>query len=207
VSRAIALQLGYGRGAATSIAIGNISVDLRHWNRYCAHGMTSMDPHTGEPTLGLPDAQEDWRRWIELNVNRARQELEPGADCHIGHYYLGMALHAIQDREAHAGMTNAEHAKRYLNRTDPDLDGAALARGRLVTHKFLAGFAAAGPGGIRNCKCGAANAYSMLIHPPDRARMDMDALGFLRQAVKWLQRDPPVVRWPSADGEAAGTHG
>lgn len=201
VSQRIALELGYSRYAALALAVGDVGVDLRHWRRDCAHGMTSMDPHTGLPTVAPRQAQIDWRTWIDTNLRKGRHELESRSDCSVGLYFVGMALHAVQDCEAHGGMTNAEHAKRYLNRTDPDLDPHALARGERATRSLLAGIFGADSVRLHRCAGRRSSAYQGIFRPPDGARVDIDPVGFLWQGMKWLHGDPPIVRWPAVGGE------
>jgi hypothetical protein len=196
-SRRIARELGYGDCAALWIGVGNAAVDLRYWRHDDAHGMTPMDARTALPALALDRAEANWRVWIERNERTARDWLTGTPNKPSGFYFLGMALHAVQDVESHMGMTIAEHARRYLKRDDPDVAGDALARGEVVTRQFLNAFRDTAPRSHRTgCRHPRALAYRAWLRPPDRAPIDADVAGYLWQGVKWLREEPPVVRWP-----------
>jgi hypothetical protein len=57
-------------------------------------------------------------------------------------------------------MTIAEHAKRYLNRTNPDLDQDALARGHSVSRTSLS--ALRGAGTLRRGDCALGHPHGVL---------------------------------------------
>jgi hypothetical protein len=107
-----------------------------------------------------------------------------------------MALHALQDRQAHLGMTNAEHAWLYLRRDDPDLVTDALARGEVVTRHFLTAFIQTTLGRAHPRRCHPWAAFRGLVDPPDSAQIDVDLPGYLWNGFRWLRTGPPIVRWP-----------
>jgi hypothetical protein len=205
-SQRIARELGYGDCVARWIAVGNAAVDVRHWRRDCAHGMTHMHEGTGLPALALDVAQAHWKSWIEHNERLAHDWLTRVPDQHAGYYFLGVALHAIQDQECHLGMTIAEHARRYLRRDDPDLVPDALARGEVVTRQYLGRLIETTPAPDRRTCCqSSSSAYRAFVRPPDGTPMDTDVSGYLWQGVRWLRTEPPIVRWPQPTLETPTT--
>ena len=205
-SRRIACEVGYGDCPARWIAVGNAAVDLRHWRRDCAHGMTRMHERTARPAVETEVAQAQWRSWIEHNERIARDWLTHLPDKHVGLYFLGVSLHAVQDRQAHLGMTLAEHAQRYLKRDDPDVVQDALVRGEAVTRTFLRAFMATNSAWQRRPCCRSpASAYRAFLQPPDGQPLDADVAGYLWQGMRWLRSEPPIVRWPQPAPESPTT--
>jgi len=205
-TRRIACELGYGDCPALWLAVGNSAVDLRQWKRDCAHAITAMNERTGSPAFSIEVAQAHWMSWIEHNERLARDWLTRVADQHAGYYFLGVSLHAIQDRQSHQGMTMAEHARRYLRWDDPDLVPDALVRGEIVTRQFLAAFIEMTAASDRRTCCrSSSSAYRAFVQPPDGTPMDTDVAGYLWQGLRWLHTAPPLVRWPQPTLETPTT--
>jgi hypothetical protein len=195
-----ARDLGFDWCASLYLAEGNLDVDLRYWGEENKpkHGMTPSDPKTGKPTMTAVESEAAWREWIETAGGRARDRLAQG-DCRSALYYLGQALHAVQDREAHQGMTNPEHSVLELKRKSPDEDKDARDRGRRQTRKFLEAFLAELTGAeqsvLKACKCG----KRLRVRRP---RLNfVGPVEFKLQGVEFIlnRRDPPTVRWPKTE--------
>jgi hypothetical protein len=195
-TRRIAQEVGFAPCQALWLAIGDCSVDLRHWTTDCAHGMTPVDTHTGQPTIDPDIARAGWQAWIDHHVRRASQQLEDRPHAHAPLYFMGLALHAIQDQEAHQGMTNTEHARRSVVGDDPDVAPAALERGAAVTCDALERFARQ----IRvdaaaHSRCHTRRAYAAFVWPPERAPMNINVASFVWLGRQWSRREPTVIRW------------
>jgi hypothetical protein len=191
----IARRLGFGHCAALFMAEGNMDVDLRHWDDEHMHGMTA-DPKTGKPTSDPRVAEEEWRKWIDENKAKGKSQIESG-DCRAALYYLGMALHSIQDREAHKGMMNPEHSVLELRGRSPDNDKAAKKAAEKETQKFLEEFLAGLPAALRQalkrCRCG----KKLTV---DRPPLNMDGpVEFKLEGAEYIlrHRKPKIVRWPT----------
>lgn len=199
----IAIDLGLGPCAAACLAAGDAAVDLLHFDDPIPHGMTPADDDTGEPTVSPDDAEQQWEDWITSHIQDCFDALDDG-DCCAALYALGMALHSIQDVEAHQGMTNAEHAKRWVCGKDPDgdpdNDPAAQARGEEATREFIQAFLDALSADdlevLEECDCDISVGLDM-IEQFNALDYSKQLLDFWWLGEKWCHRKdkPPKIRW------------
>jgi hypothetical protein len=190
----IARKLGFGGCAALFLAEGNMDTDLRHWDDEPMHGMTS-DPTTGKKSSDPKVAEKEWKDWIESNKDKAKDALKK-KDCRAALYHLGLALHSVQDREAHKGMMNPEHAVLELKRKSPDNDSeakkSAQKKSAELLKEFLDSLGAADRALLKKCGC----EEKLTVRRP---KLNMDGpVSFKLEGIKYIlsHRKPKKVRWP-----------
>lgn len=111
--------------------------DIFKWGEMAAHGQTPLAKD------GRPDdsaaAQERFQKFVKDHVKRAKDKCTGSeADTQEALYWLGFALHAIQDVGSHRGRTNEEHAyNAYVENKNPDHEAASFALARDLTERFL----------------------------------------------------------------------
>lgn len=189
----IARELGFGWCACLCLVHGNADVDLKHWGDEHAHGMTKAKDD-GTPTESAADAEKAWQKWVDDNLRDAKKEIEAGRCCNAL-YKLGRAIHSIQDREAHQGMTNAEHSVLEWEGDSPDDDAAGKRRAKKRTKELLEAFLASLTGAqrtaLKRCKC--SDALTVAGDP-----YDFDPIGFKTIGILLLigRKRPKHVQFP-----------
>ncbi|MEK6373845.1 MAG: caspase family protein [Acidobacteriota bacterium] len=81
--------------------------DFWEWGNPAAHGQSKQDKNLRPSSV--QKSQEDFIDWEVRSIGRVAENC---AKPRAALYYLGYALHGIQDLVFHGGMTNAEHAHR-----------------------------------------------------------------------------------------------
>ena len=80
--------------------------DFYDWSDPAAHGQSKCGP---DGALESGDFRANQKAWIQKHLGRFKTEVSAG-NPQLGLYFLGYALHSIQDLVFHAGMSNAEHS-------------------------------------------------------------------------------------------------
>ncbi len=108
--------------------------DFYEWEHPEAHAQTGNAPDASPTAF---DWQERWQKWMQTQLARSRQAADSG-DAKQALYFLGYALHGVEDLATHQGRTNAEHSyQAFLLRKDPDEDDAAIERAVDYAARFL----------------------------------------------------------------------
>jgi hypothetical protein len=126
--------------AVALIADASQDPDLFDWNTMGAHGQTKSDSTTGLPTETAEMAKAGWVSFIEKYVALAEAKCKAGSEgeTRLALYYLGYAMHAIEDVAPHRGRTNPEHAyNAYVEQKNPDEDKRAVDLATDLATSFL----------------------------------------------------------------------
>jgi len=192
----ISRRLHFGLCASYTLALGNIDVDLRHWDEEHQHGMTKANESTGKAEETPEEAEKAWQKIIDDRRREAKKALSDG-ECCRALFLLGQALHSTQDREAHHGMTNPEHAVLELRGKSPDDNRAGHRKAKLRTREFLRDFLAnlsrEDREKLKNCPC---DCIDGLPH----GKYNIDLGGFKRIGLRFLlnKRKYDKIRWPES---------
>jgi hypothetical protein len=117
--------------------------DIFQWDTMAAHGQTG-ECEKGEP-ITSESSQQCFVGWVQEHLRYARDACASGNLSH-SLYWLGFALHSVEDLASHRGRTNAEHAyNAYLENKNPDELTASEQLAQHMALRFMR--ATTGPGG------------------------------------------------------------
>ena len=98
--------------------------DFYEWGNPSAHAQAGNDPNTGRAQPG--PWQQHWIDWTRERFGRAIAAARAGRGDEAL-FWVGYALHAVQDLAAHRGRTNAEHSyNHHAEDHNPDEDTEAI---------------------------------------------------------------------------------
>lgn len=108
--------------------------DLYEWLNPSAHAQAGND-NRGRALVGPWQAK--WQEWMRRRLGQSLAAAKAGRVAE-SLYFLGYALHGVEDLASHFGRTNGEHAyMAYLAGRDPDADQAGIERARQFAYKTL----------------------------------------------------------------------
>lgn len=119
--------------------------DFYDWYTPAAHAQTDNDTEGRTIESGL-QAAANHVQWIKgLTRKLARHALR---DARSALFFLGYALHGVQDLATHRGITNAQHSftsRLFEGKSDPDHNEELRARARSYTERYVEFFKKAYP--------------------------------------------------------------
>ncbi|HLZ34073.1 MAG TPA: transglutaminase-like domain-containing protein, partial [Nitrospira sp.] len=122
--------------------------DFYEWGHPYAHAQTGSNDNDGTTNETQDKAIGNYLNWLRDLINRIYPAVADSPDH--GLFFLGYALHGIQDLAAHQGVTNAQHSyESYMNPgtsgVDCDHNNDNRKRATEYTAEFLKRFAAKDP--------------------------------------------------------------
>lgn len=106
-------SLGFSSDAISVVCDAAQDPDFYEWDHPCAHAQTSNNDN-GETNETPDNAINSYLEWLQGRINMIYPAAEESLD--YGLFFLGYALHGIQDLAAHQGVTNAQHSyETYIN--------------------------------------------------------------------------------------------
>jgi pimeloyl-ACP methyl ester carboxylesterase len=112
--------------------------DFYDFGTVAAHAQTPdgadlCGPDADKRTAIIEKAVDDYVAWVDAQFQRCAAELETG-ETRLALYWLGYALHGVEDLAVHAGITNGEHASTAAN---PDYGAADVALSSVYARRLL----------------------------------------------------------------------
>ena len=136
------------KAAREILADASQDPDLFAWDRMAAHGQTlGVSGASPEEVL---KAKRNWSDWIAFYVKMAEKYCADSdtSNHSRGIYFLGYAMHTMEDAMTHRGRTNPEHAYNASYEVSPDDDDNAVS----TAVKFTADITSAAlAGSTRSC--------------------------------------------------------
>lgn len=127
--------IGFPRRALSIMQDAASDPDFYEWTNPAAHAQTGSDPNTGHAQPGA--WQSAWAQWTRQYLRRGLEAAQAGRGAEAL-YFVGYALHSVQDLASRRGRTDAEHDfnSRFEDRNS-DEDKDAIDHAEYLTQKAL----------------------------------------------------------------------
>jgi len=130
-------EFKFHENAIDIVADASQDPDFYDWNTPCAHAQTNNDDK-GKTTESTEEAKVNYLKWIKNLTGEIVTLTEK--DVRSGLFFLGYAVHGIQDLATHKGITNAQHSylsKLFGRKDDPDHIEENRAKAREYSKKYI----------------------------------------------------------------------
>ncbi len=205
VTAKIAEEMGFSAPSVDILCDASQDPDFYDFETVAAHAQTPDEADlcgtdTGRRTAIIEKAQDDYLKWVHAHFQRCASGLQKGK-VRFSLYWLGYALHGIEDLAVHKGITNGEHASAADN---PDFEAADVALSYVYARRMLdEARSALGQDGFDRLRnhdgdgsLGPFEKRSKEIHPGgwdiDNGILDYKAAG---KRYKTIKPKPNPVRW------------
>jgi pimeloyl-ACP methyl ester carboxylesterase len=131
-------EMGFSAPGSNVLSDAAQDPDFYDFGTVAAHAQTPdkadlCGSDTDKRTAIIDRAVDDYVAWVDAQFQRCAAALEKG-DTRLSLYWLGYALHGVEDLAVHAGITNGEHASATAN---PDYGAADVALSSVYARRML----------------------------------------------------------------------
>lgn len=138
VSDKVAEELGFSAPARNVICDAAQDPDFYDFGTVAAHAQTPDDADLTGSDAGrrieiINEAVDHYVAWVDAQFRRCSSALKKGNE-RLSLYWLGYALHGVEDLAVHKGITNGEHASTQNN---PDFQAADVALSYVYARRML----------------------------------------------------------------------
>jgi Clostripain family len=131
-------EMGFSAPGSDVLCDAAQDPDFYEFGTVAAHAQTPDEADlcgadSEKRTAIINQAVEDYIGWVEAQFQRCADALEQG-NTRLALYWLGYALHAVEDLAVHKGITNGEHASTADN---PDFQAADVALSYVYARRML----------------------------------------------------------------------
>jgi len=130
-------DFGFHENAIDIVGDASQDPDFYDWSLPCAHAQTKND-EVGRTIESREEAERNYLNWIKRLTERIVKITHQ--DKRSGLFFMGYALHGIQDLATHKGITNAQHAflsKLFGRKDDPDHIEGNRIKAKEYTKKYI----------------------------------------------------------------------
>lgn len=138
VTGKVAEEMGFSSPANNVLCDAAQDPDFYDFSTVAAHAQTPDEadlcgPDSVKRTSIINKATDDYVAWMDAQFQRCTSSLEKENE-RLALYWLGYALHGVEDLAAHKGITNGEHASTTDN---PDFQAADVALSYVYARRVL----------------------------------------------------------------------
>jgi pimeloyl-ACP methyl ester carboxylesterase len=138
VTGKLAEEMGFSAPAADVLCDAAQDPDFYEFGVEAAHAQTPdaadfCAADVAKRATIVDRAVDEYAKWLDERFGRCVSALDAG-DARIALYWLGYALHGIEDLAVHAGMTNGEHASAPVS---PDYQAVDVALSSVYARRLL----------------------------------------------------------------------
>jgi len=131
-------ELGFSAPASDILCDAAQDPDFYEFSKPAAHAQTPdkadlCGSDSNKRAAIIAKAVKDYVKWVEDCFSKSRSALKKG-DTRLSLYWLGYALHGIEDLAVHQGITNGEHASAKDN---PDFQAEDVALSYVYARRML----------------------------------------------------------------------
>ena len=131
-------EMGFSAPGSNVLCDAAQDPDFYDFGTVAAHAQTPDEadlcgPDSVKRTAIIDKAIDDYVAWVDAQFQRCTSALEQG-DARLSLYWLGYALHGVEDLAVHKGITNGEHASTTDN---PDFQAADVALSYVYARRML----------------------------------------------------------------------
>lgn len=113
------------------LADASQDADFFHWYKPAVHAHSQAEGRDGKACL----SRDAWVAWVQSLLTRAEAASDRRPTESL--YWVGYALHSIQDLSTHRGMTRSQVIVRVAAGDDPSADRATIQHAHHITGLFL----------------------------------------------------------------------
>ncbi len=134
-------EMGFSAPGSDILCDAAQDPDFYEFGTIAAHAQTPDDADLcgndgAKRTAIINKAVEDYLKWLSAHIRRSATAVEEG-NTRLALYWLGYALHGVEDLAVHKGITNGEHASTADN---PDFQAADVALSYVYARRVLDAF-------------------------------------------------------------------
>ncbi len=134
-------EMGFSAPGSDILCDAAQDPDFYEFGTAAAHAQTPDDADlcgsdSAKRTAIINQAVEDYLTWLSAQVERSVTAVEEG-NTRLALYWLGYALHGVEDLAVHKGITNGEHASTADN---PDFQAGDVALSYVYARRVLDAF-------------------------------------------------------------------
>jgi hypothetical protein len=138
VTAKAAEEMGFSSPGANVLCDAAQDPDFYDFGTIAAHAQTpdeaDLKGTVGNKRAAIIDkAIDDYVGWVDAQFQRCKSALEQGNE-RLSLYWLGYALHGVEDLAVHKGITNGEHA---ASEVSPDFQAADVALSGVYARRML----------------------------------------------------------------------
>jgi hypothetical protein len=131
-------EMGFSSPASNILCDAAQDPDFYDFGTVAAHAQTPDEadqcgPDAAKRNAIINLATRDYVAWVETQIQKCRSALDQG-EVRFSLYWLGYALHGVEDLAVHKGITNGEHASMMDN---PDYQATDVALSSVYARRML----------------------------------------------------------------------
>jgi pimeloyl-ACP methyl ester carboxylesterase len=131
-------EMGFSSPGSNILCDASQDPDFYNFGTVAAHAQTPDEadrcgPDQAKRTAIIDKAIRDYVAWVEARFQQCRSALDQD-NARLSLYWLGYALHGVEDLAVHKGITNGEHAS---TSESPDFQAADVALSSVYARRML----------------------------------------------------------------------